>query len=117
MTITIHATKTELTDSIREHAEKKVRSLEKYFDRIVSAAVDVGLESTHHQKGKIYYAEVNLHLPGGKMIRVTKNAEDLYKAIEKVKDHLKVELTKLKEKMRDKDRDEVRSAKGYQDGE
>jgi len=115
MTITIHATNTELTDALRDHVEKKIQSLEKFFDRIVSAVVDIGLETTHHQKGKIFYAEVNLHLPDKKMIRVTKNAEDLYKAIEKVKDHLKVELTKIKEKMRDKNRDEVRNAKGYQD--
>lgn len=115
MNITIHATNTELTDTLREHVETKVRSLEKFFDRITSAVVDVGLESTRHKQGKIFYAEVNLNMPGGKMIRVTKNAEDLYKAIEKVKDHLKVELTKMKEKMRDKDRDTVRSAKGYQE--
>jgi len=31
-----------------------------------------------------------------------KEAEDLYKAIDKVKDHLRVELTKIKEKLQDR---------------
>lgn len=115
MKITTHATNTELTDSLREYAEEKVTSLEKFFDRIMSATIDMGLESTHHQKGKIFYAEVNLSIAGGKFIRVTKNAEDLYKAIDKVKDHLKVELDKIKGKMRDKDREVLRDAKGYQE--
>lgn len=115
MTITIHASNIEFTEALREYAEQKIQSLEKYFDRIITANVDIGLESTHHKQGKIFYAEVNLHLPEKKMIRVTKNAEDLYKAIDKVRDHLKVELDKVKNKMRDRDREALREVKGYQE--
>lgn len=115
MNISIHANNTELTAALREYTEKKMEGLVKYFDRITSAAVDIGLISNHHQKGKIFYAEVNIHLPQGKMIRVRKEAEDLYKAIDKVKDHLKVELDELKSRMRAKDRDVLRNAKGYQE--
>ncbi len=115
MNISIHANSTELTDALREYAEKKMEGLVKYFDRITRVVIDIGLTTTHHQKGKIFYAEANVHLPQGKMIRVRKEAEDLYKAIDKVKDHLKLELDEVKNKMRSKDRDVLRSVKGYQE--
>lgn len=112
MKITIQATNMELTDAIRAHAEKKILSVEKFFDNIIQADIDVGMKSHHHQKGKIYYAEVNLHVPGT-IVRVSKESEDLYKAIDKVKDHLKVDLEKLKGKMRSKDKRTLRGVKGY----
>ena len=113
MTINIRGTGMELTDAIRQYAEEKVMMLEKYFDHIIIANVDVGRRSHHHQKGEIFYAEVNLHLPGH-MLRVVKEEQDLYKAIDKVKDHLKMELENMKEKMRKRDKGGLRAAKAYQ---
>lgn len=112
MTITLHATGMELTDALKQYADEKFSGLVKYFDNIQKAEVDMGMRTHHHQKGQIYYCEVNLHIPG-KVVRVEKDAEDLYKAIDKVKDHLKVELQDAKERMRDRDRDEVRHQKEY----
>ena len=102
----------ELTPAIREFAEEKVQSLTKFFDNITKAEVDVGMQSHHHNKGSIFYAEITLDIPG-RTIRVVKEEEDLYKAIEKVKDHLKVELESAKEKMRHKDKEEIRDQKEY----
>lgn len=113
MNIQIKGTGIELTDAIKQYAEDKVKMLEKFFDRITDVAIDVGMESHHHLKGKIYYAEVNMRVPG-KLIRVRKNAVDLYKAIDKVKDHLKVELQEMKEKRRGKDKEMLRDVKGYE---
>lgn len=112
MITTLHATGMEMTDAIRDYAEEKVQSLQKFFDNIIKAEIDVGMNSQHHNKGKIYYAEVNLSIPG-KVIRVVKESEDLYKAIDKVKDHLKNELENAKEKMRHKDKQAIRSQKEY----
>ncbi len=103
----------DMTDAIRQYVEEKVGSLTKYFKNIQQADADVGIESNHHNKGKVYYAEINLHVPG-KVVRVSKNAEDLYKAIDKVKDHLKVELTKMKEKKRQLDKILLRKQKEYE---
>ena len=64
------------------------------------------------RQGKIYYAEVNFHVPNH-LIRIEKDSEDLYKAIDKVKDHYKVELEKIKGKMRDKDKKAIREQKVY----
>lgn len=114
MTINIQATGVEMTDAIKQYVEDKVSSFETFFDNIIKVDVDVGMRSHHHNKGKIYYAEVNVHVPSKNLIRVTKDAEDLYKAIDKVKDHMKVELEKLKGKMRSIDREELRDQKEYQ---
>ena len=74
------------------------------------------MESHHHNKGKIYYAEFNVHIPK-KNINLKKEAEDLYKAIDKVRDHLKVEFEKIKGKMRDKDKQMLRDQKSYHEEE
>lgn len=113
MIITIHGTGMELTQAIRDYAEEKITSLEKFFEGIIRADIDIGLRSHHHHKGKIFYAEVNLSIPGH-MLRIVKEEDDLYKAVDKVKDHLKIDLEKMKEKMRAKDRVELRGVKEYQ---
>jgi putative sigma-54 modulation protein len=114
MIITIQGTGIELTDAIKAYALKKVTALEKFFNNATKFEIDVGLKSHHHQKGKIFYAECNVHVPGA-LIRVVKDAEDLYRAIDKVKDHLKVELESTKEKRRAKDKKTIRAKKGYQE--
>ena len=113
MTINIRGTGIELTEAIKSYAEEKMGHLTKFFDNIQHIAIDVGLRSNHHNKGDVYYAEVNMSIPGH-LVRVVKEEQNLYKAIDKVKDHLKVELEKVKEKMRRKDREELREQKEYQ---
>ena len=112
MVINIHGTGIDLTDAIKQYAEKKIMMLQKYFDNITKVEIDVGMRSHHHQKGAIYYAEVNLHIPGHDL-RMVKEEENLYKAIDKVKDHFKVELDRIKGKMRVKDRGAIREQKVY----
>lgn len=101
-----------MTDAIRSYAEEKMETLVKFFDNIQHIDIDVGMNSNHHNKGNVYYAEVNMSIPG-RLVRVVKEEADLYKAIDKVKDHLKVELEQEKEKMRRKDKHELREQKAY----
>lgn len=104
----------EMTDAIHAYAREKAESLSKFFDGIIAVDVTVGMEGHHHNKGKVYFSEMIVSAPDNKLV-VKKNAEDLYKAIDKVKDHLKVEFEKMKGKMRNKDRGAIRNAKGYQE--
>jgi putative sigma-54 modulation protein len=113
MNIKIKGTGIELTEATKNYVEEKIGGLIKFFDNIQSADIDVGMNSHHHNKGKIYYAEVNMDVPG-KVIRVVKESEDLYKAIDKVKDHLKGELESMKEKKRTKDKKVLRANKEYE---
>jgi len=111
MTINIKATNFDLTDAIRDLVNEKISSLTRYYEPITHADVEVGKENHHHEKGDdAYFAEVNLDVPGH-LVRVRKNSDDLYKAFEKVRDHLKVELERLKGKTDRIDREAIREQK------
>lgn len=103
MKINIKATNIELTTALRDYLESKVSSLEKYFDKIIDVHAEIDLTTHHHQKGQIFRAEWNVRVPG-KLLRVEKTAEDMYKAIDKVKDHMVLVLKNHKEKLIDKKR-------------
>jgi len=105
MNIRIKATRIELTEAIRNYFQKKMDRLEKYLGDIKVINCDVEIEKAvgGQHKGEIYRAEVNLQVPNH-ILRVEKTEKDLYKAIDKVKDHLEMMITKYKEKMIDKRR-------------
>ena len=105
----------DLTEAIKEYAEKKISSLERFYDNILRAEVVVGLESRHHLKGKNFICECKLVVPGNDLF-ATKEEANLYKAIDKVRDYLEGELKKHKTKEREKEKKlkrVVREAKGY----
>lgn len=102
MQLNIKATNFELTPDIRGYVQKKMDMLEKYLGdiKVIQADFEVALTTRHHNKGEIYCAECNLEIPNN-LIRVKKTEEDLFKAIDKVKDHLRVVINRHKEKLID----------------
>lgn len=115
MNININFTGIDATEAIKAYVTEKVEGLTTFFEGIESADIDVGMRSNHHNKGKIYYAEFKLQIPGRPSLYIDKDAEELYKAIDKVRDHMKVELEKIKGKMNQIDREELREVKAYQE--
>lgn len=103
MNIVIRAKKIDLDSDTKDYINEKMSSLEKYFNNIIDIKVDVGLDSTHHQKGEIFFCEVDIRVPGD-IIVVNKQAKTLFKAIDKTKDHLRVTLHRLKEKTQGRNR-------------
>ncbi|MCC7522703.1 ribosome-associated translation inhibitor RaiA [Candidatus Uhrbacteria bacterium] len=101
MTININTRSMELTPAIKQYVEEKMQSLEKYLDSIRHIDVEVGLANGHHNKGDIYECKANVQV-GGETFLVERDAEDLYKAIDKVKDHLRESLTQWKKKMEER---------------
>ena len=101
MTLNIRHHGMELTPVIRLYVEEKMTSLEKYFDSIRHMDVEVGLANHHHQKGNIFECKAVVQI-GGDVLKVEKEAEDLYKTIDKVRDHLRVVLTDYKGKLQDR---------------
>ena len=101
----IKATNIELTPAIREYVEEKLASLDELLpsDPSIMADVEVGKTTHHHQKGDVMRCEVNLQVPGA-LLRVEKTEKDLYKAIDKVKDHLVQSINRHKEKLIDRRR-------------
>lgn len=100
MTINISHRGFELTPAIKDYVEEKMQSLTKYSDVLQHMDVEVGLTNGHHQKGDIYMCKVVLEMEG-KTMNVAREEEDLYKAIDKVRDHLRVELTDWKRRQED----------------
>jgi putative sigma-54 modulation protein len=105
MEIRIKATKIELTPEIKDYVQLKMDMLEKYLGsiQVLNCDVEVGLAVGNQKQGKIYRTEVNLELPG-QLLRVEKTEKELFKAIDKVKDHLARSIKRYKEKMIDKKR-------------
>lgn len=105
MRIQIKATGFEMTPSLQLFVEEKIMGLEKYVSRWdegdgVIVRVEVAKTTNHHQKGLIFRAEANLDLPK-QVIRVEETNEDMHKAVEAMKDSLKTEILKVKEKAAD----------------
>jgi len=99
MKIDIKGTNLELTEAIKDYVNEKIGGLEKFFDNIIEARVDVGKTNNHHQKGDVFRAEVNMQVPNN-LLRAEAERDDLYMAINEAKDDLQRQLKKYKEKMR-----------------
>lgn len=105
----------DLTEAIKDYASKKAESLNKFYNnRITRAEIIVGVNSLHHRKGDMFNAEFKLDVPG-KNLFAAKQEENLYKAIDKVRDYLESELKKykLKQRVQSKDKKMGRADKEY----
>mgnify|MGYP001591193782 CR=1 FL=1 len=102
MRIQITATGFELTPSLKLFVEEKLGGLEKilkHWDEndSVIIRIEIAKNTKHHQKGEIFYAEANIDLPK-KIIRIEETGEDMHEAIDKLRDRLKNEVSKIKER-------------------
>lgn len=77
-------------------------SLEKYVSRwdendSVIVRVEVAKNTKHHNKGEVFLAEANIDLPKH-LVRMEVTDADLHAAVDVLKDRMKNELLKLKDK-------------------
>jgi len=90
-----------LTDAIEDYLEKKLSSLEKFTSDFnqesIITEIEIGRTTRHHQAGDIFRAEINLSI-NGKLFRVESERDDLYAAIDEVRDDLEQEIRKFKTK-------------------
>lgn len=89
-----------MTPAISDYLDKRLSSVDKFVDENDNTPmcyVEIGKTTSHHKSGDIFRAEINLHI-GGKVFRVEEEKEDLYSAIDAVKDELLAELRKAKMK-------------------
>lgn len=103
MRLQIKATGFELTPSLQGLVEKKFSGLEKFLatweiNRELLLRVEIAKNTKHHNKGMVWYAEANLDLPQ-KVLRIEETNEAMQAAIDKLKDRLKKELLKLKDRL------------------
>lgn len=100
MHIIITGVHMEMTEAIRGYATEKMRSLEKYVsqdDTSAKLALELSKTTNHHQHGDVFQAEALLHI-SGKDITLRATQDDLYKAIDVLKDMLAREVTQHKSK-------------------
>ena len=85
---------------LKKYAEDKIFALTKYLGSVsvLEATVKLATTSKRHQKGDIYVCEISLALPG-EVLRVSKTTDDIFKAVDKVKDHLERSIERYKEKL------------------
>ncbi len=96
----------DLTPAIRQYVEEKFKLLEKYTDIITQIDIDLGKTTNHHQKGDIFTCAAIVQITGD-VLKIEKTEEDLYKAVDKVKDHYREVLVNLKERERSDDRKNI----------
>lgn len=99
MQIIIKATNIELSDELKSFIKEKIGGCEKFIHTKfpIEARCEVGKISSHHKKGSVFRAEVNLRLPG-KLLRAEAIQENIYAAINKVKNELEKEIKKYERK-------------------
>jgi len=101
MKVIIKATNLDLTEPLKIYIEKKIGVLEKFLSAMdsgaVRARVEVARATHHHKQGNVYHVDVNLDLPSG-VLRAEKDDVDVRAAIDAVKDKLRREIEKYKEK-------------------
>jgi ribosomal subunit interface protein len=102
MHITITGIHMEMTEAIKDYAYEKMSALEKYVpkdDGSAKLAVELSRTTNHHAHGDVFQAEAQLHIRG-KASTVRTTQDDLYKAIDTLKDMLTRELATHKDKER-----------------
>ena len=97
MKYTLKATNIDLTEGIREHLDERIHGLDKYYDKVIVARIEIGMPSKHHNKGDIFRAEANIQVPGD-MLRVETVRRDQYRAIDQLTRKMKRALIKYKDK-------------------
>jgi putative sigma-54 modulation protein len=99
MKINIKTSNITLTPAISEYIQKKMDMVEKFLSKteVIVCDFEIELTTNHHNKGEIFRAEVSLQITK-ELIWVDHTADDLYKAIDKVKDQLVDLIKKSKEK-------------------
>lgn len=105
MRIIISGRHLEITPAIREYAEKKIGKIKRYFENILE--MDITLSAEHSKvDGKKHTADVLLFANGTK-IKAKVTDIDLYAAIDEVADVLENQVTKHKEKLKNRQHHQI----------
>jgi len=83
--------------SLIEFVEKKINSLEKYYDKIVDSEVFLKVQQTSDKENKL--VDIKLNIPGNDLV-VKKQCKTFEEGVMQAADSLKRQLMKKKEKIR-----------------
>lgn len=103
MKINLQGKGIELTEAIKDYALKRVTNLEKLLSKIeikggeVTVVFEVAKNTNHHKSGAIFHADCLIRIDG-KEFYGSADKEDLYQAVDAVKDSLYNEINKNKDR-------------------
>lgn len=102
MKINIKATGFPITSAISDYVGKKVSSLEKFLGGAseILVNVEVGKTTKHHKSGDFFRAEIQIEANGNNYY-ASAEKDDLYAAIDEVRDEITRELTSRRKKATD----------------
>lgn len=100
MKVNTKATGISLTPAISEYIQKKISALEKFYknDEEILVNIEVGKISNRHKSGDIFRAEIHLVKSRGNEYYAAVEKDDLYAAIDEIKDEIIRELTSKRKK-------------------
>lgn len=93
----------ELTEAIRDYAIKRVTNLGKLLTKIeekggeVKVNFELSKSTKHHKSGPIFHSDCTVNVDGKKFY-LSVDKEDIYEAIDSVKDGLFMEINKSKDR-------------------
>ena len=103
MQINLQGKNIELTENVKDYVSKRVTNLGKLLSRIeeeggkVMVNMDLSRSTQHHKSGEIFHADCLVKIDG-KEFYSSADKEDLYQAIDTIKDSLYNEINKNKDR-------------------
>ncbi len=103
MQINIKAKNMELTSAIKDYVTKRVTTLEKFLSKMegekgeAMVNFEVAKTTNHHKAGEVFRAECLIKVNGEEFFS-SADMEDLYQAIDEVKEILYTDISKEKDK-------------------
>ena len=93
----------ELTEAIKDYVSKRVTNLEKLLSTMeagggeVLVNFEVGKSTKHHKSGAVFHSDCLINIDG-KEFYASSDKEDLYQAIDEIKESLFNEIRKNKDR-------------------
>lgn len=103
MQINLQSKNIELTDAIRAHVLEKETLLGRMISKIEESGDDssvlfeVSKSTNHHKSGSVFHADCLMYLKGEKFY-ASADEEDLYQAVDRVKERIFQEVSKSRDR-------------------
>ena len=98
MKVIVQGHGTEVTDALRDYAEKKIKKVEEFFGNIQKAEVTLDFRKIEN-KSRNNVAEITVWA-AGKVVRAADGAADMYAAIDQAMAKLDRQIERYKEKLK-----------------
>jgi len=103
MKINLKGKNIDITEAIHDYVQKRVTNLEKLLSTIeagggeVMVNFEVGKSTKHHKGGEVFHSDCLINI-NGKKFYSSSDKEDLYQAIDEIKESLYEEIRRFKDR-------------------